>query len=205
VADNLAGRRAALAAALTRLGHPDKLAAQARTLAGAAQMVAGGRRRQRRSVLRRPVGGRRRLAMVRAQLAEVKAVAHGHGATVNDLLLAAVTGGLRALLLARGVPVEGLILHTSVPVALRAGADTAGLGNQVGLMIVPLPVGEPDPVRQLQQVTRATTARKRRPERLAASPRCWRSAGRRGWPHGTSACSSSASGRGRAGRPPAAG
>jgi diacylglycerol O-acyltransferase len=101
VADNLAGRSATLAAALARLRHPRKLAAQARVLAGAAQLAAGGRRHRPRSVLRRPVGGRRRLAVVRAQLAVVKAVAHARGATVNDLLLTAVTGGLRALLVAR--------------------------------------------------------------------------------------------------------
>jgi diacylglycerol O-acyltransferase / wax synthase len=70
-------------------------------------MAAGGRRHRPSSVLRRPVGGRRRLAVVRAQLTVVKDVAHGHGATVNDLLLAAVTGGLRALLVARGTPVDG--------------------------------------------------------------------------------------------------
>jgi diacylglycerol O-acyltransferase / wax synthase len=168
VADNLAGCSAGLAATLARLRHPRKLAAQARVLAGATQMAAGGRRHQPRSLLRRPVGGRRRLAVVRAQLAVVKAVAHAHGATVNDLLLAAVTGGLRALLVARGLPTDGLILYASVPVALRARADTAALGNQVGLMIVPLPVGEPDPVQRLVQVARATTERKRRPERLAS-------------------------------------
>jgi diacylglycerol O-acyltransferase / wax synthase len=167
-ADNLRGRSAALAAALARLRHPRELAAQARTLAGAAQLAAGGRRHQRRSVLRRPVGGHRRLALVRAELAVVKELAHAQGATVNDLLLAAVTGGVRALLVARGVPVEGLILYASVPVALRAQADSGGLGNQVGLMVVPLPVGEPDPVQRLRRVTRATTARKRRPERLAS-------------------------------------
>jgi len=169
LADNLARRSAGLAAALARLGHPGQLAAQARTLAGAAQLAGGGRHHRPRSLLRRPVGGRRRLAVVRAQLAEVKEVAHGHGATVNDLLLVAVTGGLRALLLARGTPVDaGLTLYASVPVALRAQADTAGLGNQVGLMVVPLPVGEPDPVQRLRQITRATTERKHRPERLAS-------------------------------------
>jgi diacylglycerol O-acyltransferase / wax synthase len=167
-ADNLAGRSAALAAALARLGHPGKLAAQARALAGAAQMAAGGRRHRPRSLLRRPVGGRRRLAVVRARLAVVKDVAHGHGATVNDLLLAAVTSGLRALLVARGTPVDRLTLYASVPVALRAQTDTVALGNQVGLMIVPLPVGEPDPVQRLGHITRATTERKRRPQRLAS-------------------------------------
>jgi diacylglycerol O-acyltransferase len=70
VADNLAGRSAGLAAALARLRHPGRLAAQARVLAGAARMAAGGRRH--RSVLRRPVGGRRRLAVVRVRLAVVK-------------------------------------------------------------------------------------------------------------------------------------
>ena len=35
-------------------------------------------------------------------------------------------------------------------------------------MVVPLPVSEPDPVQRLQQITRATTERKRRPERLAS-------------------------------------
>jgi diacylglycerol O-acyltransferase / wax synthase len=169
-ADNLRGRGATLAAVLARLGHPGRLAAQARVLAGAAKMAAGGRRHRPRPrwLLRRPVGGHRRLAVVRAGLAEVKAVAHGQGATVNDLLLAAVTGGLRALLAARGTPTDGLTLYASVPVALRAQADTAALGNQVGLMVVPLPVGEPDPVQRLQLITRATNERKRRPERLAS-------------------------------------
>jgi hypothetical protein len=57
-----------------------------------------------------------------------------------------------------------------VPVALRAQTDTAGLGNQVGLMIAPLPVGEPDPTQRLQHITRATTEHKHRPE-LGASLR----------------------------------
>lgn len=167
VADNLGGRGAALAAALARLRHPGTLPAQARMLAGAWRMVGDGRRPPRRSPLRQPLGGRRRLVLVRARLAVVKQIAHAHHGTVNDVLLAAVAGGLRALLLARGVLVEGLTLRASVPVALRRASAAAALGNQVGLMVVPLPVGEPDPARRLRQVTQATTQRKRRPEVLA--------------------------------------
>ncbi|HXQ55573.1 MAG TPA: wax ester/triacylglycerol synthase family O-acyltransferase [Actinomycetes bacterium] len=163
VADNLRGR----AAALARLRHPGTLPAQARVLAGAWRMVRDGRRPRRRSPLRRPLGGRRRLVLVRARLAVVKQIAHAHQATVNDVLLAAVAGGLRALLLARGVLVEGLTLRASVPVALRRASAAAALGNQVGLMVVPLPVEEPDAARRLRQVTQATTQRKRRPEVLA--------------------------------------
>ena len=166
VADNLRGRSAALAAALARLRHPGRLLAQAQVLVGAWRMVRDGRR-HRRSPLRRPVGGRRRLVLARARLAVVKDIAHAHQATVNDVLLAAVAGGLRTLLLARGVPVERLMLRASVPVALRAQAAAAALGNQVGLMVVPLPVEEPDPVRRLRRIAQATTQRKRRPEVLA--------------------------------------
>jgi diacylglycerol O-acyltransferase len=166
VADNLRSRGAALAAALARLRHPGRLLAQARVLVGAWRMVRDGRRPPRRSPLRRPLGGRRRLLLARARLAVVKDIAHAHQATVNDVLLAAVAGGLRSLLLARGVPVEGLTLRASVPVALRAAA-AAALGNQVGLMVVPLPVGEPDVVRRLRRIAQATIDRKRRPEMLA--------------------------------------
>jgi len=167
VADNLRGRSAALAAALARLRHPGTLTAQARVLAGAWHMVRGGRRHAPSSPVRRPVGGRRRLVLVRARLSVVKQVAHAHHATVNDVLLAGVAGGLRALLLGRGVPVEELTLRASVPVALRAATAAAALGNQVGLMVVPLPVDEPDAVQRLRHVTRATTERKQRPDVLA--------------------------------------
>jgi diacylglycerol O-acyltransferase / wax synthase len=168
VADSLRGRSAALAMALARLRHPGTLTAQVRVLAGASRMVQDGRRPSRRSPLRRPVGGGRRLVVVRARLAVVKDVAHGHHGTVNDVLLAAVAGGLRALLQARGVPVEGLTLRASVPVALRAAAAGAALGNQVGLMVVPLPMDEPDPLQRLQHITQATTQRKHRPDVLAS-------------------------------------
>ena len=86
---------------------------------------------------------------------------------MNDLLLAAVTGGLRTMLLARGTPVEGLALYASVPVALRAGADTAALGNQVGLMVVP-----------------SRSANPTRPSGSSASPEPPPNAsvGRSGWP-----------------------
>jgi diacylglycerol O-acyltransferase len=73
-----------------------------------------------------------------------------------------------ALLAARGGPLDGLILHASVPVSLRGRSGKAGPGNQVGLMVVPLPVGEPVAIERLRRVIRATVERKRRPEVLAS-------------------------------------
>src|SRR5205807_7150107 len=66
--------------------------------------------------LDRIVGADRTLAVVRTELAAVKAIAHAHGATVNDVLLAVTAGGLRALERIRGEPVDGVIrLHLPVP------------------------------------------------------------------------------------------
>jgi WS/DGAT/MGAT family acyltransferase len=105
--------------------------------------------------LPRVVGSTRRLAVVRYPLEEVRGSGHALGATVNDLLLAAVTGGLRELLLARGDDVDRLTLRTSVPAATRQGRQASGI------LLVDLPVRESDPLRRLESVHRATAAQKR--------------------------------------------
>jgi len=46
---------------------------------------------------------------------------------------------------------------------MRGAGDPGASGNLVGVMLVGLPVAEPDPVRRLEQLARATAARKRRP------------------------------------------
>lgn len=106
--------------------------------------------------LPRRVGRARRLAIVRQPLDDLKRTGHGLGVTVNDLLLGAVTGGLRELLASRGAQLEGLVLRTSVP----AGAGRPGQAS--GMMVVELPVGEPDPLRRLAHIHDRTTAVKRR-------------------------------------------
>jgi diacylglycerol O-acyltransferase len=117
------------------------------------------RTRTSETSLPRQVGPTRRLVVVREPLDEMRRAGHALGVTLNDLLLASVSGGLRALLCARGDDVTGLTLRTSVPAA-------TGAGHQVGgIMIVDLPVGEPDPLRRLAAV-HATTARAK--ERLHA-------------------------------------
>ena len=105
--------------------------------------------------LPRTVGSTRRLAVVRCPLEELRGSGHALGVTVNDLLLAAVTGGLRQLLLARGDDVDRLTLRTSVPAATREGRQASGI------MLVDLPVRERDPLRRLDVIHRATAAQKR--------------------------------------------
>jgi diacylglycerol O-acyltransferase / wax synthase len=121
-----------------RLTH---LAGGVRTIGqGLAEL--GGARPPRRlppTSLNRPTGRHRRLDAVAADLAAIRGLGHAHGGTVNDVILAAIAGALRALLASRG---EQLGLVTvSVPVSARRAATGGELGNQVGVMPVTLPAG----------------------------------------------------------------
>jgi diacylglycerol O-acyltransferase len=107
--------------------------------------------------LPRHIGSDRRLGIVRESLAELQRSGHALGATLNDLVLAAVTGGLRELLTVRGEYVPGLVLRAMVP------ATTGRADRQVGrMLVVGLPVGEPDPARRLALIHHATTLAKTR-------------------------------------------
>jgi len=91
------------------------------------------------------VGRNRRLEALRVRLDDVKAVRRAIGGTVNDVVLAAVTGALRRYFEGRGDPVDGLVLRALCPVSVREDDERLGLGNRVSAMIVPLPVGIADP------------------------------------------------------------
>jgi len=90
-----------------------------------------------------PIGTHRRVRAVRADLAQVKAIKRELGGTVNDVILAAVAGGLRTLLLERNDPLPSAGLRAMVPVNLRTTAQR-GPGNRVSSLFVHLPVAEPD-------------------------------------------------------------
>jgi hypothetical protein len=111
--------------------------------------------------LDRRVGPGRRLALIRGELDVAKEIAHRNGTTVNDVLLSMIAGGVRGLLIHRGEPVDGLTMRIFVPRSLDPGPGRVE-GNAVGQMIVPLPVGEADPVRRLRLIAAATSERKAR-------------------------------------------
>jgi len=87
--------------------------------------------------LNRPTGPRRRLDVVTADLAAARDFGHACGGTVNDVILAAVTGALRLLLASRGERLDPVTV--SVPVSARQQSSGGQLGNQVGVMPVALP------------------------------------------------------------------
>ena len=132
----------------------------AATLAAARNVVAGLGEVTRavaspapRSPLNRPIGPHRRLAFVTRPLADVAAAGRPFGATVNDVVLAAVAGALRRLLLSRGASVSGPPLRALVPVSVRDGGASGELGNRLAAVRAPLPVGIADPLARLAAVT----------------------------------------------------
>ncbi len=115
-----------------------------------------------RTSLDRMVGPGRRMALVRADLGAVKAIGRAHGATVNDVLLAATAAGLRAVLVHRGERVAGTTVRAYVPVSLRRRVRGVLEGNLIAQMAVPLEMDLDDPSRRLEAIARETTRRKER-------------------------------------------
>jgi diacylglycerol O-acyltransferase / wax synthase len=115
-----------------------------------------------RTSLDQMVGPHRSLAVIRTTIDEVKAVAHAHGATVNDVLLALTAGGLRTLLRTRGEPVEDTTVRTYVPVSLRPRVGGPQQGNLIAQMAVPLAMGESDAGDELRRIAAETATRKAR-------------------------------------------
>ena len=87
-------------------------------------------------------------------LQEIKRIAHANDATVNDVLLAAVSGGLRHYLQDRGGEIGEI--QAMVPFNLRPldRPVPRELGNKFGLVFVPLPVGVSGSYRRLIEVSR---------------------------------------------------
>lgn len=95
----------------------------------------------------------RRWGWVEGDLALIKAAKNAFGGTVNDVILTAVTGGFRDLLIGRGIDTRPLEIHSMIPVSMRAPGEAGG-GNEVSAMFAVLPVGVEDPVERLHAVSR---------------------------------------------------
>jgi WS/DGAT/MGAT family acyltransferase len=100
-----------------------------------------------------PIGPHRRWAWTEGKFEEFKAVRTVFGGTVNDVVLASITGGFRDLLQGRGeLSSEKLVVRSMVPVSVRQASQKGALDNQVSAVFVDLPVGLPDPVARLNAI-----------------------------------------------------
>jgi diacylglycerol O-acyltransferase len=83
-------------------------------------------------------------------------------------VLAAITGGFRDLLLARGEDVHGRVVRTLVPVSVRAEHERGAHDNKVSAMFADLPVNITDPVARLESIREQMHKLKRSGQAVAA-------------------------------------
>jgi WS/DGAT/MGAT family acyltransferase len=102
--------------------------------------------------LNAPIGEARRFGMSTMRLDDFKAIRKVHGGTINDVVLAVVSGALREWMMTRGESVSSRsAVRALVPVSVRAGDE--GSGNHIAAFLVDLPVGEPQAVVRLHRIS----------------------------------------------------
>ena len=106
--------------------------------------------------------GQRRFARCRVDLGAVKTIRAAHGGSVNDVILAVITGALRTWLLARGEAVtSSTTLRALVPMSIRPPIAADPSEEElvpVVSYLVDMPIAEPNPVMRLHQVSYAMGA-----------------------------------------------
>jgi diacylglycerol O-acyltransferase / wax synthase len=100
----------------------------------------------------------RHLASLRRPLDDLRRIKKRHHTTVNDVLLAAVAGGLRAFFVERGE--AAVDLKSMVPVSVRGDDGAGALGNRIAFLFAELPCAEPDPLARLLKINAVTARRK---------------------------------------------
>ena len=160
--------RAARKAALGALSMPRETAGRVmRTAESFAGLAAGGPTAPR-TFLNEEIGRDRRVAFVRTELDALKQARGETGATVNDVILAVATGGLRRLFERRGEAVPDQLVAL-VPMSIRRSDEHLELGNRIATLMVALPLSEPDPAERLRLVHAETTRVKESEQARAAS------------------------------------
>lgn len=102
--------------------------------------------------------------------ADVKFVSRALDATINDVLISAVTGALGRYLESREQDTEGMNLRAMIPVNLRApgNLNLDDMGNRFGLVFLDLPVGIQEPIKRMAILKKRMDAIKRTPEAVVA-------------------------------------
>ncbi len=108
------------------------------------------------SLLNEPINGKKVIGAVDISLKEVKKLKNTvPGATVNDVLLAVCSGGIRKYLVKRGrLPMKDLV--AMCPISVRQQGEKGEMGNKVSAMLVKLGTSESDPIERMKIVNQNT-------------------------------------------------
>ncbi|HEX2823619.1 MAG TPA: wax ester/triacylglycerol synthase family O-acyltransferase [Streptosporangiaceae bacterium] len=115
-----------------------------------------------------PIGPRRRWAWTATSLDELKQIRKVHGGTINDVVLAVITGAFRDLLTERHKLTDGLVVRSLVPVSTRGPDESGVITNLVSAVLANLPVSEPDPLRRLTMIRQQMDSLKHRHQEVSA-------------------------------------
>lgn len=113
------------------------------------------------SPLNAPVGGARRYVMVETDLEDYRKIRarltrgrYVEDVTVNDIILAILTGALRAWMQTRGLPVTSTsTMRVMVPVSIVDGSGDPLTDGAMTACFVDLPIGENNPSMRLHQIS----------------------------------------------------
>lgn len=161
--------RVALGALTDSIEHPgvvvDTVRANAESVVrgltaagGRISEVAGalaGRRPVNETPINRRLSQQRRFVAVRTELADYQRIRRVHGGTVNDVILATITGALRAWLMTRSESLGGMrTVRAVVPMSvIDDELEATSLGTQISGHLLDLPISEPSPLVRLHQVS----------------------------------------------------
>jgi diacylglycerol O-acyltransferase len=105
--------------------------------------------------------GPQKFAFTEIPLAEVKAMCHKSGTSINDVILTLVTTTIRRYCELHGDRIKEKLLRIMVPVNLRGNSDPSELGNRISLVPVTIPLSIRQPRKLLAAVHQRTEFLKR--------------------------------------------
>jgi diacylglycerol O-acyltransferase len=115
------------------------------------------------------IGPNRRIDFLVTDLDQAKRIKNSLGGTVNDVVISAVAGAVRDLLLDMDVDVAELDFRAMVPVSVREGGGFEDSENQVTMWLLDLPISEPDPKARFEAVVARTEHLKETDQALGAA------------------------------------
>jgi len=138
---------------------PRRAATEMRRATDVALELARARPQAPMTPLNRPISPNRRYAVARTDVSTVKAVGRRAGGTVNDTLLAVVSGMLGRYLAAAGPEAFGAGRPpvALVPVSVREADEAGELGNRISTVFVDLPVYERDLLARVRALAKQTS------------------------------------------------
>lgn len=99
-----------------------------------------------------PLSAHRVLDGIAMTMSEIKEIRQAvPGATVNDVLLSVIGGGLRRYLESKGELPEAS-MNAACPISVRSETEKSSAGNQVSMMLVTLGTSIADPLERLQHI-----------------------------------------------------